>query len=83
MSYNCRLGQTRAPNAVSSKTIERIESPDGSRWAYCRARKMSVGSGRYDIVQSWVVKARINGKVVTMNGDANEDTARKFVSSSF
>jgi hypothetical protein len=70
----------RGANAVSHKTVNRIESADGSRWAYSRMRKRSLGNRTYDIVESWVLKYRdADGKVQTEHGDAYEAHARQWV----
>jgi len=70
---------SRSSPVTSPKALSRIESADGSRWAYSRARKIQLGGGSYDIIESWVCKARIDGKTVTVSGDAYESAARDFV----
>jgi hypothetical protein len=77
MTY--KITANRGSSVTSPKALVRIESTDGSRWAYSRARKMSSANGTYVIVQSWVCKARVNGKAVTVNADAYESAARDFV----
>ena len=69
----------RAPSVVAQVGNSRIESADGSRWAYSRNRKMSLGFGRYDIVKSWVVRTNASGKVVTVHGNTTEEAALEFV----
>jgi|LakMenEpi03Aug12_release.lakeMendotaPanAssembly.Ray.scaffolds.fasta_scaffold721852_3 hypothetical protein len=70
---------SRSSPVTSPKALSRIESADGSRWAYSRARKVCSANGTYVIVQSWVCKARVNGKAVTVNADAYESAAIEFV----
>jgi hypothetical protein len=70
---------SRASPVTSPRALKRIQSEDGSRWAYSRARKVCSANGTYVIVQSWVCKARVNGKAVTVNADAYESAAREFV----
>lgn len=77
MTY--KITANKGSSVTSPKALARIESTDGSRWAYSRARKMSTANGTYKIIISWVCKARINGKSVTVNGDAYECDAIKFV----
>ena len=69
----------RSSPVTSPKACYRIESADGSRWAYSRARKVCSANGAYTIVQSWVCKARVHGKTVTVAGDAFESAAIKFI----
>ena len=57
----------------------RIQSPDGLRWAYSRNRKQSIFDGRYIIVESWVCKARVNGKAVTVKSDVYASAAIEFI----
>jgi hypothetical protein len=77
MPYSTKT--SRASPVTSPKALNRIQSEDGSRWAYSRARKLCSTNGRYEIVQSWVCKACVNGKAVTVTGDAFESAAREFV----
>lgn len=77
ISYKVTTG--RAPSSVSQVGTSRIESADGSRWAYSRNRKMSLGGGRFDVVQSWVIRTNSSGKAVTVHSDASEQAAREFV----
>jgi hypothetical protein len=80
MSFNWRIGHGRnRQNHIDGSTIDRIKSPDGNRWAYSRARKRRLGGGQYDSVVSWVIRQRVDGKVVTINTDAFEQHARDFV----
>lgn len=79
MAISYKVATNRAKSSVSQDGSSRIESVDGSRWAYSRNRKMSLGGGRYDVVQSWVVRTNASGKAITVNSDATEKTAREFV----
>jgi len=79
MSYNHLIGKSRGQNHVNMATTQRIESADGSRWAYARNRKLRLGGGNYSTVESWVIKHRVDGKVVTVHTDAYEAAARAFV----
>jgi len=70
----------KSQHCCSPKTIDRIVSADGTRWAYSRNRKHSLGNRTYEIVESWVLKQRnADGKVVTVHNDAYEAHAREFV----
>jgi len=77
MPYTAKT--SRASPVTSPRALKRIQSEDGSRWAYSRARKLCSANGRFEIVESWVCKARVNGKAVTVNGDTYESAAREFV----
>jgi hypothetical protein len=80
MSYNWRIGHGAGHKKdVAPTTIERIQSADGSRWAYSRNRKRRLSGGCYDVVESWIIRQRVEGKVVTVSTDAFEKEAREFV----
>lgn len=79
MAICYKVRTLRTGSSVSKQPLDRIESADGSRWAIKTARKISRGNGTYDIVESWRLKERRDGKVVTVHGDAYEDHACEFV----
>ena len=79
MGISYKVRTVKASPVTSPKALQRIESADGSRWAYSRARKIQLANGTYGIIDSWVCKARINGKAVTVKGDAYEKAAIEFV----
>jgi len=80
MTLKYKVASLRSASCVSQLgALRRLESADGSRWAHSRNRKLSLGNGRYDIVESWVLKHRVNGKVEVVNGDAYEADAKKWV----
>jgi hypothetical protein len=80
MSLNHKVSSPRAPSVVSQVGAgERLVSADGLRWAISRNRKMSTGGGRFAIVTSWVLKHRVDGKAVTVHGDAYEEAALAWV----
>ena len=73
--YNWRAGSRRGQNALEAHP-QRLESPDGSRWACGRNVKRSLGDHRFDAVEVWALKERVNGKAVTVQTHRSKEEAR-------
>lgn len=79
-AYNWRKGGTRQLSYNQNGAGRRMGSPADARWAYSRNRKLSLGDGRFDVVESWVLKGRdAQGKVYVEHGDAYESDAKAWV----
>ena len=76
--YNWRAGTRRGPNALLAHP-QRLESPDGSRWATGRNVKRSLGDHRFDAVEVWALKERVNGKAVTVSTHRDKAAAEAWV----
>jgi hypothetical protein len=64
MNYNWRSGGTRV--ATYDVDARRMTSTDGSRWATGRNMKRRLADKRFDVVQVWTLKARLDGRAVTI-----------------
>lgn len=62
-SYNWRAGSRRSANVIEPHH-QRLESADKSRWALGRYVKLPLGDHRFDAVEVWSLRHRVNGKVV-------------------
>ena len=70
-----RTKTSRAKNAVIADP-QRLESPDGRKWATGRTVKGESGPGRWDPVEVWTLKCRDqNGKAVTMKTHCTREAA--------
>ena len=76
--YNWRAGSRRGPNALLAHP-QRLESPDGLRWATGRNVKRSLGDHRFDAVEVWALKERVNGKAVTVETHRDKAAAEAWV----
>jgi hypothetical protein len=66
MSYNWRIGHGRGRKNLIEAHPQRLESADGTRWALGRNVKLSLPDHRYDAVEVWTLRHRVDGKVVTV-----------------
>ena len=80
MSYNWRLGGIRGANMIEAHP-QRLESPDGSRWALGRNVKCQRGYGVWDAVEVWTLKQRVDGKAVTVDTGRDKAAAEAWVRS--
>lgn len=78
MVYNWRIGGLRSANLIEAHP-QRLERADKVRWALGRNVKRSLGNGRYDGVEVWTLKERINGKPVTMDSGRSREEAEAWV----
>jgi hypothetical protein len=72
-----------APVVSQDGAKERIESAFGTRWAISANRKRSLPDHRFDVVKVWTLKARVDGKIVTVATSVDEDRARRHIESTF
>lgn len=73
LNYNWRHGGWRSPNLIEAHP-QRLTSADGTRWALGRNVKRSLADHRYDSVEVWTLKHRVDGKAVTV--DTHRDRAQ-------
>jgi len=78
MSFNWRKGQLRSQNAIEAHP-QRLVSANGSRWATGRNVKRSLGDGRYDAVEVWTLKVRVDGKAVTVESHVSREAAEAWI----
>lgn len=78
MSYNPLIGRGRGANLIMAYP-QRLESADGTRWACGRNVKRSLPDHRYDSVEVWALKHRVNGKVVTVDSGVSPEEAQRWV----
>ena len=69
----------RGSSLVQPGIGKKLVSADGTKWAISRMQKRSLSDHRYDAVECWTLKQRINGKVVIVGIQRGEEDARKFV----
>jgi hypothetical protein len=58
---------------------KRLISEDGLRWVISRNQKRQLGDHRFDVVECWTLKQRVNGKAVIFAIQQSEEAAREFV----
>lgn len=78
MNYNWRKGGIRSVNQLLPHH-QRLESRDGTRWAFGRIVKRSIPDHRFDGVEVWTLKHRLNGKVVTVATHRGCDVAQAWI----
>jgi hypothetical protein len=79
MASNFKVTTLRSASAVSQEGAgKRIQSADGLRWAISRNAKRPLGYGRFDVVEVWTCKERINGKAVVLHTKIDEAGAKFF-----
>lgn len=75
-----KTSHLRGANQVAAMSgAKRLQNEDNSRYAYSRNQKCSVGGGRYEIVECWTLRERVNGKIVTVEIQRGFEDAVKFV----
>jgi hypothetical protein len=57
---------------------KRLTSQDGTRWAISRNQKRALANHKFDVVECWTLKQRVNGKVETVAIQRCESDARVF-----
>lgn len=75
---NIRTPHRRGANMVVANP-QRLQSENGQRWACGRNVKRSIGGGRYDIVEVWALKERVNGKAVTRHTHCDRKAAEEWI----
>jgi hypothetical protein len=79
MAVAYKTSSLRGPSSVTQDGAKRrLVSADGLRWAISANRKRSLPNHRFDIVEVWTLKERVNGKAVTAEVNQGEEQARKF-----
>ena len=78
MNYNWRVGGRRGANMIEPHP-QRLESPDGQRYALGRYVKRSLGEGVFDGVEVWTLKQRVNGRAVTVETHRDKAAAEAWV----
>jgi hypothetical protein len=61
-------------------SLRKLVSPDGLKWATSKNMKRSLGDKRFDVVEVWTLKQRIDGKVVAIEVNVSADRAMCHVS---
>ena len=77
-AFNWRIGQARGPNLVAANP-QRLESADGQRWATGRNVKRHLADRRFDAVEVWTLKQRVDGKAATIERNADRKRAEEWV----
>jgi hypothetical protein len=76
--WNWRAGTNRGPNLIEAHP-QRLESADGTRWALGRNVKVALPDHRYEGVEVWTLKHRVDGKAVTVETHRDRDEAETWV----
>lgn len=79
---NIKTTILRAPSSVASLRADekkRLVSADGLRWATNRNMKRPLPDRRYDIVEAWTLRERVNGKAVIHSTGMTEEAALKWI----
>lgn len=76
---NYRTPTMRGPNAINANP-QRLESPDGTRWATGRSVKRSIGDHRFDAVEVWALKQHgPDGRAVTVSTHRSREDAESWI----
>ena len=79
MQMNYKVTILRGANMVTQDGAKkRIESADGLRWAISKNVKLRLPGGRFDVVESWDLRERIDGRAVRVRSGVTEEYAREF-----
>lgn len=69
----------RGANAVDAQP-QRLEGVNGQRWACGRNVKGETNEpGRYQVVEVWTLKHRVNGKAVTVETGCTREQAEDWI----
>lgn len=80
MANSYKTPSMRGPNLISQVGAgKRMVSQDGLRWAFSRNAKRSMPDKRFDSVEVWTLKERVNGKAVTVDTGISEEGAMAFL----
>jgi len=71
--------RSRGANMIAANP-QRIESANGIRWACGRNVKRSLANKRYDSVEVWTLKERVNGKAIVRAGYCTREQAERWIS---
>jgi hypothetical protein len=76
-----KVTHSRSKSSVSQEgSLRKLVSPDGLKWATSKNMKRSLGDKRFDVVEVWTLKQRIDGKVVAIEVNVSADRAMCHVS---
>ena len=79
MSMNYRAPHARGANAIDGTMTGKYVSADGNRTIASRYYKVSIGDGRYDAVEAWVLRERIDGRMKIVDTGMSEKVAFEFI----
>ena len=80
MAVAYKTSTLRGASSVSQDGAKkRLVSTDGQRWAISANRKRSLANHRFDVVEVWTLKQRVDGKAVTIDSNVDEVRAKQFV----
>ena len=75
-----KVTSLRAKSSVSQDgALRRLVSPSGTKWATSRNMKRSLGDKRFDVVEVWTLKQRVDGKIVIVGVNVSEQTAENHI----
>lgn len=80
MTTPYKIPGVKSQSAVSQDGAgKRLQSTDGTRWAVSANRKRSLGNKRFDIVEAWTLRQRIDGKSIVVHRGVDEQYAARWV----